>query len=353
MKKLLLIGTLLIAIVSLAADQPQIKNAKVEQRSASAGLEQQIRAVSGTAWIGYSAPVIAGSHNMCCYNGHNGNNQNCCGACGLEKHSSFVEGKTDCQGQLEPSKVFFVFMRVAQGQVEKVRMFSTNCQIDGSGMNVFWLNDVKSTDSVAYLAKLAESKNEVSRKDDVVDGAIGALAMHDDPTVNKELAQLMTAGHSEHVAEQASFWAGTLRGSQGYEIIAAELERNHDTRFRKHAVFALSQNSDPRSQKTLIDIARHDSDSEIRSESLFWLAQEAGKKVAGIITSAIEDDPNTDVKKKAVFALSQLPEDEGVPLLINQAEKNANPVVRKEAMFWLGQSGDKRAVDFIASVLER
>jgi len=93
-------------------------------------------------------------------------------------------------------------------------------------------------------------------------------------------------------------------------------------------VFALSQNSDERAQKKIIDMARHDSNSEIRGESLFWLSQEAGKKAAGVISSAIEDDPNTDVKKKAVFSLSQLPEEEGVPLLIEQAKKNANPVVR-------------------------
>jgi hypothetical protein len=353
MKKLLLIGTLLMATVAVAMDQPQIKNAKVEERSANAGLEQQVRAVNGTAWIGYSAPTIAGGHSMCCYNGRNDDHQNCCGTCGLEKQSSFVEGGTNCQGQLEPSKVFFVFLRVAQGQVEKVRMFSTNCQIDGSGMNVYWLNDVKPTDSIGYLAKLAESRTAENRKDELLDGAIAALAMHDDPLADQELAKLMTAGHSEHIVEQATFWAGVSRGSKGYEIIAAEMGRNHERRFMKHAVFALSQNPDPRSQKTLIEMARHDSDSDIRSESLFWLAQEAGKKASGVITAAIEDDPNTDVKKKAVFALSQLPEDEGVPLLINQAQKNTNPVVRREAMFWLGQSGDRRAVDFIASILEK
>jgi HEAT repeat protein len=163
----------------------------------------------------------------------------------------------------------------------------------------------------------------------------------------------MMAGHSERVVEQATFWAGNARGSRGYEMIAAELSRNDGYSFRKHAVFALSQNSDPRAQQKMIDLARHDANPEVRGESLFWLAQAAGKKVAGVIAGAIEDDPNTEVKKKAVFALSEMPPDEGVPLLIQQAQKNANPVVRKEAMFWLGQSRDPRALDFITSVLER
>ena len=93
--------------------------------------------------------------------------------------------------------------------------------------------------------------------------------------------------------------------------------------------------------------------SKVREQALFWLAQQAGQKVSKTITDAIENDPDTDVKKKAVFALSEMPREEGVPLLIDQARKNRNPVVRKEAIFWLGQSEDPRALDFIASILER
>jgi HEAT repeat protein len=47
-----------------------------------------------------------------------------------------------------------------------------------------------------------------------------------------------------------------------------------------------------------------------------------------------------------------MPREEGVPLLIDQARRNRNLVVRREAIFWLGQSEDKRALDFIASILE-
>ena len=81
------------------------------------------------------------------------------------------------------------------------------------------------------------------------------------------------------------------------------------------------------------------------------MAQKAGKKAAGTITDAVENDPDTSVKKKAVFALTQMPKDEGVPLLIQVAKTNKNPVVRKEAIFWLGESRDRRALDFIESVL--
>ena len=348
MKKALWIGVLLAA-TALFAQQPQLTNANVEQRSGVA-VDQQVRATTGPAWIAYAEPVIQRENSLCCVNSRNSHGETCCGGCALEnEHSSFQGKLQNCQ--LEPPKEFYVFLRVSQAKVEKVRMFTPNCAMDAGGMKVYWLSDVKPADSISYLLNLSETFGEARHS--AAEGAIAAIAMHQDPAADQALARLIRPGHSERLVEQATFWSGVARGSRGYEIITAELSRNDNVGFQKHAVFALSQNSDPRARQKIIDLARHDSNPEIRGESLFWLAQAAGTKVAGVITDAIANDPNTEVKKKAVFALSQMPPEEGLPLLIQQAEKNPNPVVRKEAIFWLGQSHDPRALDFITSVLER
>lgn len=354
MKNLLLVAALFVAVVSATQEVPKIANAKIEQRSASGGIEQQVHNLASKTtpvWIAYAEPVIAGDHTMCCFRSGGDKSNTCCGGCALERDRGSFNGKASDCGPLEPAKSFFIFMRASSGQVEKVRTFSTNCAIDGSGASVDWLNDVKASDSIAFLEKLALNRSE-QRRDDAADGAIAAIAMHADPSADDALDRLISTAHNDHMVEQATFWTGSARGSRGYEILAAQLEHNQSHSFRKNAVFALSQNSDPRSQKKLIDLARHDSDPETRSESIFWLAQKAGSKAAGVISDAISNDPNTEVKKKAVFALSELPKDEGVPLLIDQAKRNPNPIVRKEAIFWLGQSEDPRALDFIASILE-
>jgi len=356
MKNLLLIAAVLVSALAFAGDQPQITNAKVETRSAANGLEQQVKSIvsqSSPSWIAYAEPVIAGENTMCCFNSSVNVTKGCCGGCKLERDGSSFHGSSTGCSSLEAPTTFFIFLRTANGSIEKARTFSPNCTIDGSGMTVYWLNDVKPTDSIAYLTKLASTDDTNEHKKDISSGAIAAIAMHADPAADVALDKLISTGRTNHIVEQATFWTGNARGTRGYEILSSQLEHNSSHFFRKHAVFALSQNSDPRAQKKLIDLARHDSDSDIRSESLFWLAQEAGTKAAGVISDAIADDPNTDVKKKAVFALSQLPTDEGVPLLIDQAKRNPNPVVRKEAIFWLGQSEDSRALDFIASILER
>jgi hypothetical protein len=338
--------------------QPRLVNGHPQQRSAKQGLAAIMRELSGaaaqSAWAGYSVPSIPGEHQMCCFGGGHGVQGSCCGSCRLDGHDSNVisDSSENCQATLSNS--FFVFLHLDHGRTEEVRMFSPGCTIDAQGATVYWLTDVQRAQSVEYLASLLSSRGEGRRHHDGSDGIIAAIAMHADAAADRMLETWVQTGHPEEVRSQAAFWIGNTRGNRGLDILLPLIRSDSNDEFLDQAIFAISQSSEKdRAFKELIQLARHDSRTHVREQALFWLAQEAGNKAAGAITDAVENDPETEVKKKAVFALSELPNDEGVPLLIEQARKNPNPVVRKEAVFWLGQSEDQRAVDFIASILER
>src|SRR5207248_2269449 len=72
------ISLALLTLFALAAfaQQPNIKNARLESRSAASGLEpafqQSVANRNTPAWIGYSVPIVKGDHSMCCYNGLHG-----------------------------------------------------------------------------------------------------------------------------------------------------------------------------------------------------------------------------------------------------------------------------------------
>ncbi|HYX69281.1 MAG TPA: hypothetical protein VE825_09115, partial [Terriglobales bacterium] len=146
----ILAAVALLTAICAAADQPALINARVETRSAAGGLEKALNAIEreqkGAAWVGYAAPVIPGEHDMCCLNSFDdyGHSPNCCGGCRLEGQNqrTFMGTSSDC-ARLEPSGEFFVFLRVEQGRVEKVRAFSANCEIDAAGVTLYWLTDVK------------------------------------------------------------------------------------------------------------------------------------------------------------------------------------------------------------------
>jgi hypothetical protein len=285
------------AVVGATDALPRLVNARVETRSAAGGLEPAFRsavaATRGAAWIGYAVPTD-GHHQMCCGDSRESVGLGCPG-CRLEGHGAFtIRGDHDRPWggtlSLEGDETIVVLFRAEQGRLDRIRSYSAGCALDGGGLPVVWLTNVRPAESVGLLRSLA-----------------GSGASEDEP--------------------------GRRRVEEA-------------------ALAALSFHADPSALDALISLARRDVSGHVRGQALFWLAQRAGSKVAAVITRAIEDDPETEVKKRAVFALSQLPHDEGVPLLIDTARKNRNPAVRKQAMFWLGQSNDPRALDFFAEVLK-
>jgi hypothetical protein len=366
-------ATLIAAAVSAAvilAQQPRISNGRVTPQAAAA-LQQTFRSVvaaqADIAWIGYTVPVVDGERTMCCSNSGTtwiqGNvvmsdGSACCGMCGLEPSGGSTTMSTRPQQpqqpggpiKLEGADQMTVLFRVVAKQVERVRIFSEDCQLDAGGREVIWLTGVRPADSVALLESLVPAQPE--RRDRITDGAISAIALHDDASADVSLERLLATTQPSNIRAKVPFWLGNTRGRRGLLVLQRIIKDDPSQDVKKKAVFGISQSKEPTAVDILIDNARTNPDSGVRSEAIFWLGQKAGSKAAGAITERIEQDPDTEVKKRAVFALSQLPKDEGVPLLIKVARTNSNPAVKKQAIFWLGQSKDPRALDFFAEILK-
>jgi HEAT repeat protein len=356
----------LTAAVALA-QQPRLTNGQVTTQPAPA-LQQAFKAAvnnyADIGWIGYAVPVVDGERVMCCFNSGNGfvnstrANQSCCGMCMLDPSTDGTTMSTRPQtGQagavkLEGADTMVVLFRVVTRQIERVRVFSEDCQLDAGGREITWLTGVKPPESVALLESLVTTNPATERRDRIVDGSISAIALHEDASATAALERLLAPSQPQQVRAKVPFWLGNTRGRRGLEILQRVIKDDASVEVKKKAVFGISQSREPQAVDVLIENAKTNADTSVRSESIFWLAQKAGNKAAAAITERIEQDPDTEVKKKAVFALSQLPKEEGVPLLLQVARTHSNPAVRKQAIFWLGQSKDPRALTFFAEVLK-
>jgi HEAT repeat protein len=363
------LGAAALTAAVAAAQQPRLTNGKVTTQAA-ATLEQSFRAAvnahADAGWIGYGVPVVDGERTMCCFNSSDtfvnatmsSGNHACCGMCSLEPSVDVTTMSSRPQQaqpggavKLEGADSMIVLFRVVNRQVERVRVFSEECQLDAGGREVTWLTGVRPSESVALLESLVTAQ-AANRRDRIVDGSIGAIALHEDASATASLERLLATSQPQHVRAKVPFWLGNARGRRGLEILQRVIKDDPSPDVKKKAVFGISQSSEPQAVDVLIESARSNAETAVRAESIFWLAQKAGHKAAAAITERIEQDPDTEVKKKAVFALSQLPRDEGVPLLIQVARTHSNPAVRKQAMFWLGQSRDPRALALFAEILK-
>ncbi len=341
--------TLALIWAAIAFSQPRMQNSRLETRAVSGSLESTFRAIvaaqTGPAWVGYAAPQIPGDRTMCCFNTINGVSYQGCALEGQTINTpTFAPPDTV---RLEGASEFFVFFRIENRQVQKVRSFSIDCNVDGGGLPFIWLTGVNAAQSVALLESLVPNSD---RK--VANGAISAIGMHRDAAADAALDRLAAPMQEEETRRQAAFWLGNSRGRHGYESLVRILRDDPSDRVREHAVFALTQNKEPAAVQMIANVARDDKSPRVRSQALFWLAQKAERQISeDAIRRAIEQDPESQVKKRAVFALTQIKNGDGVPALIEIARTNKNPVVRKEAMHWLGQSKDPRAVKFFEDVL--
>jgi HEAT repeat protein len=248
----------------------------------------------------------------------------------------------------------FIFLRAAEKQITKIRVYSADCPLDFANLPLYWLEDVKPEQSVELLSRMVfETPEGASRRKDPEHQAVMAIALHDVPAADAALEKMIQPGQRPSLRENVAFWLGVERGKKGLELLHKYVLDDPDDRMREKGTFAFSQSKEPEALKDLIGMARHDQSPRVRSQALFWLAQKGSKKAAEQITDAIENDPETEVKKKAVFALSQMHDADAVLRLINVAKTNKNPVVRKQAIFWLGQSNDPRALDFLEEILTK
>lgn len=339
------------------SDRPRVVNAKLETRALSAPIEKEFRALLERAdarqWIGYSVPEIAGSRTMCCGNYSDGDSA--CGRCALETSDHGVNMRNSDTQQpvaLEGSERVSVLFRAEHSRVDKIRVFSANCELDAGGRTLTWLTGVSPAESVALLSSYVTGADHETRDAEKIwHGALTAIALHADPSADRAFENFVAVKQPESLRKRATFWLGSARGPEGLALLSKVAHSDPSPEVRAHTAFAFSVSHEPGALDEMIRLARNDSSEHVRGQAIFWLAHKAGKKAVGAIDEAIANDPATGVKKKAVFALSQLPKEEGVPKLIEVARNNRNPVVRKQAMFWLGQSHDPRALAFFEEVL--
>ncbi|HWW84793.1 MAG TPA: HEAT repeat domain-containing protein [Vicinamibacterales bacterium] len=360
------LGVLALALMaSPVAAQPHIQNARIETRSAANGLEREVERIASsgaTTWIGYSVPMVPGNRLMCCGGCGQFGDGSRSGCCRLDDGTgvTMIDDGFQRSGStmtLEPPTEFFVLARVERGSVTRLRTFTPDCQVDGGGATVVWLDNVRPADSVAWLSSLVTAAPPPERgTPNVGKQALIATSLHRDPAADSALERFVAPNQPEWLRRETPFWLGSARGEPGARVLARMIAPgagDPSDSVRDKVTFGLSVSKQPIALTTLIAAARQDHSAHVRGQALFWLGQKAGKEAVGAITDAIDQDPETAVKKKAVFALSQLPKDDGIPKLIEVARTNKNPEVRKQAMFWLGQSKDPRAISFFEEILTR
>lgn len=320
----------LLAAVQLMAQPKLLVNAKLDTRSAAAGLEREFKALltgqPQPAWIGYEVPAVRGAEMNC----------------------EYVRDGVNTAGivHLEPPDHAVILFRVEGNAVNKLRNLSPDCEIDAGGLPMHWLTDVAPAQSVALLTTLIP-QHELD-----YNGALGAIAAHADPAADPVLDRYLASNQPEWVRKRVASLEASQRGAQGVEAVKNVIANDMSESVKQSALSGLARNKDPEALNLLIATARTAHEPRTRMQAISSMNRKPGQAVLDAINGAIANDPDLQVRRRAVDALASLPDGAGVPALIQLVKTSKDLDVRKQAMNKLQNTHDARAEAFFEEVLK-
>jgi hypothetical protein len=232
---------------------PPIRNADLHPLGASSELQRDFEALldrtDEALWAGYSVPMVRGTRHICCDSSDTRHR-----VCHLETGdcSSYKseEDEEQTTGRL------LVMYRLADGEIQKIRTFSRDCELDAGGLPVYWWSSVNPKQSMDFL----ETHVRQQRSTKTAESAVQAIAHHAEPGAD-EMLEDFASDRREDVAEQA---VATLERA---------VEEDPDLDVKKKAVFGLSQLPNDEGVPLLIDVAQTHRHPKVRKQAMFWLGQ--------------------------------------------------------------------------------
>jgi HEAT repeats len=244
-----------LVATSAFAQTPDVINGTLQTHASTRGLSREVSMLIGSiaqpAWIGYVVKTRP-------RDGEDG-----CWSDGINRRRARTAVK------LEGSDELYVMYRVDAKRVDRIKIASSECQLDAGGYVVHWLTGVSGGESLDYLTTFTEGK-ETRR---LANEAIVAIALHADPAATDRLLTLARRSPEPRVRADALFWVGQRAGDKAVGTITDALENDPDTEVKKRAVFALSQLPKDEGVPKLIDVARKNRNPEVRRQAMFWLGQ--------------------------------------------------------------------------------
>jgi hypothetical protein len=354
----ILIAAAIVAGIPFPAQSADIQNARTESVQASNDLQATVQRLAREAvepiWLVYSAPMVEGDQVVCCHDFHSWRAR--AKSCELEgrEHNLVMSSRRGSVPASMASRDLLVFLRLESDGVSDLRAYSESCPVDAGGTRVVWLEEVSPESSVKMLHRFAAGDRLLAGDEELAEGALTALALHDATGTDAAVEDLAGPGHPEELREEAIFWLGHMRGRAGFAALDRLLQSEKDPEIKEEIAFALTQSPVPEAIERLEKLARSDPSPEVRGEALFWLAQSDSAGAGETIVEAIRQDPDNEVREEAIFALSQLPDEEGTELLLKIVRDGSRPdEIRQEALFWLVQSDDDRALDLVSDILRQ
>lgn len=208
---------------------------------------------------------------------------------------------------------------------------------------IFWLGTAFTEASLRWLKSQFQQTNYLKLRREII-SAIGA---HNCSTEIAEFQrQLISGNYSPAIKDDAIERLGHHDSLENIKMLTYIAIRAEDNRFRRKAIFALSQIKSRRAFNIIAALAKKEKNRQIRQSAIFWLSQNDNADSITILEELLEKEKDKEIKEYILFVISQLPENKSAPILSRIANTSSELQIRNKAMFWLDRTKDNRMFNF-------
>jgi HEAT repeat protein len=248
-------------------------------------------------------------------------------------------------------KAMFIVSQQEGAETERILLEAARSDPDSEVREqaIFWLSQVDSPGAVTALDSILRSAGDPVLQEK----AIFALSQHDSPKARQALRDFaLRASVSDELREKAIFWIGQGDDPDRLDFLKTLYGQLKSEELRDKILFSISQIDGRASAQWLLQIAGDVNENiELRKKALFWVGQ--SDYPLSELATLYDRMPSREMKEQLIFVYSQRSEKAAVDRLMQIARTEPDAGLKKKAVFWLGQSGDPRAAEFLASLLEK
>ena len=180
------------------------------------GSAAEFAAPTSDGWHAWQVVGSDSGTNACCYRWRDGSVSK--QGCDLDGRNGNSITLGDCD--LDSSGQVTVYVRIANGKVNKIRALAADCAVT-TQTAVAPLGAVSSEASVAWLVKQVDAQSRVS------EDAIAAISAHAGKEAFSALTRLVEdRDRRKKTREQALFWLAQSESDEAFEYLDAILSKN-------------------------------------------------------------------------------------------------------------------------------
>ena len=185
------------------------------------------------------------------------------------------------------------------------------------------------------------------------DKALFALSQQNEPRAHRSARLCGARNENSDLREKAIFWLGQRHSTENTEFLRGLYSRLTNEDLKEKILFSLSQQRGAGNEQWLMNIALNPKEDIELRKKALFWAGQSGVAISELSTLYNRMN-DTEMKEQIIFVLSQRQRDPAaMDKMFDIAKNEKDPELRKKAIFWLGQSRDPRVQQFLMDLINK